>query len=66
MGKFLKRKDFQCDELCIGGRRSGRDRDNLARTPRRELREPRIFFEMLEGTPEDRMRTPGPGCDVVK
>jgi hypothetical protein len=45
---------------------SGRDRGNLERTPRQELCEPRIFFEMLAGTPEDRMRTPRPGCDVVK
>jgi len=44
---------------------SGRDRGNLERTPRQELCATE-FFEMLAGTPEDRMRTPRPGCDVVK
>jgi hypothetical protein len=34
-----------------------RNRDDLERTSRQELCEPRIFFGMLAGTPQDRMRT---------
>jgi hypothetical protein len=49
LGKFLKRKDFQCDESCIGGRRRGRDRANLERTPRQELYEPRYFSRCWRG-----------------
>jgi hypothetical protein len=34
-----------------------RNRDDLEWTSRQELSEPRIFFGMLAGTPQDRMRT---------
>src|SRR4029453_3440769 len=34
-----------------------RNRDDLERTSCQELCEPRIFFGMLAGTPQDRMRT---------
>jgi hypothetical protein len=43
-----------CDACQFVGQR---DRDDLERTPRQELCEPRIFFGMLAGTPQDRVRT---------
>jgi hypothetical protein len=34
-----------------------RDRDDLERTPRKELCEPWVFFGVLASTPQDSMRT---------